>query len=135
MFGYRKKYNNLIYKIIRLKDTEEIYTEHLKVIYGNDKIILDALTKANSDLIGALNEILKHLEEKIGIFGYEKKYKELRRNIYLLKEQARVQRDQFKWRIDFKGSPAYSMGERSRFEGLYTYEAHLVIELNNILNI
>ena len=78
MFGYRKKYNDLIYKTSRLKDTEEIYIEQLKVIYkasdDNDKIRIDAKIKASSYLIENLNEILKNGEEKIGIFGYKKKY-------------------------------------------------------------
>lgn len=139
MFGYRKKYNDLIYKIIRLKDTKEIYTEHLKVIYkvtgGNDEIRLGAEVKANLDLIETLNEILKHREEKIDIFGYKKKYKEVWHNIYLLKEQTQVQHDQYKWRINFGGSPAYSVEERSRLEGLYEYATNLIIELNSILGI
>ena len=142
MFGYRKKYNDLIYKIIRLKDTKEIYTEHLKVIYkgtdGNDKIKLGAQIKANSDSIEALNEILKHREKKIGIFGYRKKYEELWRNIFFLKVEIRVQRDQYEWKIGFDNSTNedhYSMEERSRLEGLYERAADLVIELNNILGI
>ena len=140
MFKYRKKYNDLIDKIIRLKATKEIYTEHLKLIYeasdGNDKIKLSAKIKAASDLIELLSEILTHCEEKIGgIFNYRKKYEGLYRNIYLLKEATRVQRDQFKWRIDFNGSPAYSVEERSQLEGLYEHATKLIIELNNILGI
>lgn len=140
MFRYKKKYNDLIYKIIRLKDTKEIYIEHLKVIYevitdGNDKIELGAKVEANLVLIEILNETLARCEKRIGVFGYRKKYKELWHDIYLLKEETRVQRDQYKWRIDFDSSPAYSMEERSRLKGLYEYATDLIIELNNILGI
>lgn len=140
MFKYRKKYNDLIDKIIRLKATKEIYTEHLKLTYevsdGNDEIKLSAKIKAASDLIELLSEILTHCEEKIGgIFSYRKKYEGLCRNIYLLKEATRVQRDQYEWRIDFDGSPAYSAEERSRLEGLYDYATNLITELNDILGI
>ena len=141
MFGYRKKYNNLIYKIIRLKTIREIYNIHLKVIYktdGNDEIRLGVKIKANSDLIEALNEILKHREKKIGIFDYKKKYEELRRSVYLLKEEIRVQRDQYEWRIDFDNSTNenhYGIEERSRLESLYEHATNLTAELNDILGI
>ena len=142
MFGYKKKYNDLIYKIIRIKDSKEIYTEHLKVIYkgtdGDDKIRLGAKIKFNLVLIETFNEILAHRKEKIGIFGYKKKYQELWRDIYFLRERIRVQRDQFEWRINFDNSTDkdhYSAKERSRLEGLYGYAADLVIEISNILGI
>lgn len=138
MFGYRKKYNDLIYKIIRLKELKEIYTEHLKVIYEADDKVDETRLNVNLDLIKTLNEILKCREEKIDIFGYKKKYKELWHNIYLLRERIRVQRDQSEWRIDFDNSTDechYSTEERSRLEHLYGYMADLVIEINNILGI
>ena len=142
MFGYKKKYNDLIYGIIRLKDTKEIYTEHLKVIYessdGNDKIKVGIRIKANSYLIETLNEILKNREEKKDIFGYRKKYEELRRDIYFLKEETRVQRAQYEWRINFDNSTNenhYSTEERLRLEALYKYATDLIIDLNNILGI
>lgn len=66
------------------------------------------------------------------MFGYKEKYNNLTYKYYL-KEEVRVQRDQYKWKIDFNGSPAYSAEEKARLEGLYEYATDLIIELNNIL--